>query len=129
VVSSRIAPGTVFRSDTVAPYDHTSVLATLRDRLGIPPSSMLPSRRIAAAPTLAQLLTLPTPRSDVPQLPPPPPSTAATPATAAPNDLQRSLVSGTARRYGLDPAQELAQVHTRQHAVQFFKRTRAHRVR
>jgi phospholipase C len=128
VVSPRIAPGTVFRSDTVAPYDHTSVLATLRDWLGIP-SSMLPSRRIAAAPTLGQLLTLPTPRSDVPQLPPPPPSTAAMPATAAPNDLQRSLVSGTARRYGLDPAQELAQVHTRQHAVQFFKRTRAHRVR
>ena len=38
------------------------------------------------------------------------------------NDLQRSLVSGAARRYGLDPAAALAQIHSRQHAVDFFKR-------
>ena len=37
-------------------------------------------------------------------------------------DLQRSLVSGAARRYGLDPAAALAQIHSRQHAVDFFKR-------
>jgi phospholipase C len=32
------------------------------------------------------------------------------------------LVSGAARRYGLDPAAALAQIHSRQHAVDFFKR-------
>jgi phospholipase C len=49
-------------------------------------------------------------------------SAFATPTSAAPNDLQRSLVSGSARRYGLDPSKELAQIQTRQHAVDFFRR-------
>jgi len=122
VVSPWIAAGTVFRSDSTVPYDHTSILATLRDWLTIPPSAMLPSSRIAAAPTLGQLLTLSAPRSDVPSLAPPAAITVATPTSAAPNDLQRSLVSGTARRYGLDPTQELLQIRTRQHAINFFRR-------
>ena len=121
VVSPRIAAGTVFRSDTQTPYDHTSILATLRDWLGISESVMLPSRRIAAAPTLAQLLTLAEPRTDKPALSAPTTSTVPTPTSAAPNDLQRSLVSGTARRYGLDPTQELLRIRTRQHAINFFR--------
>ncbi len=83
---------------------------------------MLPSRRIAAAPRLGQLLTLPTPRTDVPSLTAAPTSIIAPPTSAAPNDLQRSLVSGSARRYGLEPSKELAQIRTRQHAVDFFRR-------
>src|SRR5215469_2410485 len=63
VVSPWIAAGTVFRSDRAVPYDHTSILATLRDWLTIPESLMLPSKRIAAAPTLGQLVTLPSPRT------------------------------------------------------------------
>jgi phospholipase C len=122
VVSPWIAPGTVFRSDRAAPYDHTSILATLRDWLGISPSLMLPSRRVAAAPTLAQLVTLSTPRTDIPQLPTPTAARISTPTIAPPNDLQKSLVSGTARRDGLDPRVELAQIHTRQHAAEFFQR-------
>ena len=50
------------------------------------------------------------------------PTVGATPLSAPANDLQRSLVSGAARRYGLDPAAALAQIHSRQHAVDFFKR-------
>ncbi|HEY0660113.1 MAG TPA: alkaline phosphatase family protein [Lysobacter sp.] len=59
VISSWVTPGTVFRSDTDVPLDHTSVLATLRDWLGLSSSfdSMLPSPRIAAAPNLAYVLT------------------------------------------------------------------------
>jgi phospholipase C len=124
VVSPWIATGTVFRSDTPLPYDHTSILATLRDWLSIPASQMLPSRRIATAPTLGQLLTQTKPRSDVPKILAPAATPIAPPATAAPNDLQRSLVSGTARRDGLDPARELPQIKTRQHAMDFFRRRR-----
>lgn len=60
VVSSYVEPGTVFRAnDGEAPYDHTSVLATLRDwlKLNGDPSKFLPSPRIAAAPTLDRVLT------------------------------------------------------------------------
>jgi phospholipase C len=121
-VSPWIAAGTVFRSDTTVPYDHTTILATLRDWLTVPPSAMLPSRRIAAAPTLGQLLTLSAPRTDVPSLASPTAITVPTPTSAAPNDLQRSLVSAAARRYGLDPTQELLQIRTRQHAIDFFRR-------
>jgi phospholipase C len=93
---------------------------TLRDWIGI--SSMLGSARVAAAPTLGQLLTLPAPRADLPIIAAPTASLAATSLAAAPNDLQRSLVSGAARRYGLDPASALTQIQTRQHAVDFLKR-------
>jgi phospholipase C len=120
VVSPWISAGTVFRSDTATPYDHTSILATLRDWLGISGTAMPPSHRIETAPNLGQLVTRSTPRTDLPVLPAPPTNVALTPTSAAPNDLQRSLVSGTARRYGLDPAQELLKIRTRQHAIDFF---------
>jgi len=122
LVSPYIAPGTVFRSNTNTPYDHTSILATLRDWLGIGAAQMLPSARIAAAPTLDQVLTLTTPRSDAPQIFAPASSFVSTPLSIPPNDLQKSLVSGTARRVGLDPAATLRTIATRQHAVDFFGR-------
>ncbi len=70
-ISSYIRTGTVFRSDTAVPLDHTSVLATLRDWLGLQPGfeQMLPSPRIAAAPNLHFLLTETTPQ-DWPALTP-----------------------------------------------------------
>ncbi len=120
LVSPYIAPGTVFRSDTQTPYDHTSILATLRDWLDIGSAHMLPSARIAAAPTLGQVLTLTTPRTDPPQILAPATSFVPTPLSTPPNDLQKSLVSGTARRAGLDPAAALRTIATRQHAVDFF---------
>lgn len=59
VASSWVTPGTVFRSDTGTPLDHTSVLATLRDWQGLSDAfaSMLPSPRIVSAPNLAYVLT------------------------------------------------------------------------
>jgi phospholipase C len=130
LVSPYIAAGTVFRAADTTPYDHTSILATLRDWLAIPDALMLPSRRIAAAPTLAQVLTLSEPRSDLPQIDPPW-SAALGPLlqpamTDAPNDLQRSLVSGSARRIGLDPQAAVAALATRQHVVDFFQQNPAH---
>ena len=62
VISSYIQPGTVFRSSPgEPPYDHTSVLATLRDWLSLasdPKNPFLPSPRIQQAPTLDRVLTL-----------------------------------------------------------------------
>jgi phospholipase C len=62
VVSSYVQPGTVFRAaNGQSPYDHTSILATLREWLnlaGDPAHPFLPSPRIAAAPTLQPVLTL-----------------------------------------------------------------------
>ena len=62
VISSFVRPGTVFRApDGQSPYDHTSILATLRDWLALSDQAgkpFLPSPRIAAAPTLTNVLTL-----------------------------------------------------------------------
>ena len=72
VISSYVASGTVFRakSDT-PPFDHTSVLATLRDWLGLEEAfaKQLPSQRIKSAPTLADVLDPENPREwpDAPQ--------------------------------------------------------------
>jgi phospholipase C len=61
-------------------------------------------------------------RREAPRLAAPTASLVTTPMSAPANDLQRSLVSGAARRYGLDPTTALTQIHSRQHAVDFFKR-------
>jgi len=57
IVSSYVKPGTVFRSPSDTPYDHTSILATLRDWQKLD-DGFLPSPRIQHAPTLDQVLTL-----------------------------------------------------------------------
>jgi phospholipase C len=56
VISDYVKPGTVFRSATGTPYDHTSVLATLRDWLGLGDNFFTQNQRISAAPTLDGLL-------------------------------------------------------------------------
>ena len=61
VISSYVRPGTVFRAPQgSAPFDHTSILATLRDWLGLAENgqTFLPSPRIREAPTLDAVLTL-----------------------------------------------------------------------
>ena len=124
VVSPYVKPGTVFRSPNpqgpnYVPYDHTSILATLRDWLPIPASAMLPSARIAAAPNLAQLLTLSSP-APKPVITPPAKAPSSTPMDLPLNDLQKSLVTASARRFGMEPAATLRAMTSRQHAVDFF---------
>ena len=62
VISSYVQPGTVFRaSPNEAPYDHTSILATLRDWLSLDSdvkNPFLPSPRVKGAPTLDRVLAL-----------------------------------------------------------------------
>jgi phospholipase C len=120
VVSPYVKPGTVFRSPGSVPYDHTSILATLRDWLGISSADMLLSARIAAAPTLAQVLTLPSP-GPTPTIAQPIQAVVQTSLDIPLNDLQKSLISASARRFGMLPAALLAEITTRRHAVDFFK--------
>lgn len=102
VVSPLVKPGTVFRSPTGVPFDHTSILATVREWLGLQVAfrEMLPSPRIAAAPTLVPLLEaapvaaarpVPTPLPTDPAAPVPPDGTAL-------NPIQRTLAVAAALR-------------------------------
>ena len=68
-MSSYVEPGTVFRaSEGEQPYDHTSILATLRDwlHLSTGPDEFLPSPRIVNAPTLDRVLTRMDPNTNWP---------------------------------------------------------------
>ena len=121
LVSPWIQAGTVFRSPTTTPYDHTSMLATLRDWLAIPADKMLTSARIAAAPTLEQVLTLPQARTDIPNIPPPPAEIIATATFKEPTPIQESLVSAYAVQQGKDPAAVLSTIKTRQDAINYFQ--------
>ena len=91
-----IQAGTVFRSPTQIPSTTTrGVLATLRDWLPIP-STHNAARRADLLPrrTLAQVLTLSTPRTTLPAIPAPPPHYTNTPRHS-PNDLQKSIIAAT----------------------------------
>jgi len=123
-----ISPGTVFRSDSATgiPYDHTSILATLRDWLQIPDDKMLPSARVKAAPTLAQLLTLPRAPFVTPVIARPVATPKPTSDSKPLNGLQASLVSASAVQHGKDPKAELNRMSTRQHAIDFFEKQGVH---
>lgn len=95
VVSPWVEPGTVFRSgDPKAEYDHTSILATVRDWQGLAQKpSWLRSRRIAAAPMLAPVLTRATPRTDLPEIVAPATLVARTYTDRPINSLQSALTA------------------------------------
>ena len=91
LVSPWVQAGTVFRSTTNVPYDHTSILATLRDWLAIPESLMLQSRRIAVAPTLGEVLNLGSVRQDRPTI-----TSTCTPSPSRLSALERPNIFSSA---------------------------------
>jgi len=121
LVSPYIAAGTVFRSPTQTPYDHTSILSTLRDWIGIPANKMLGSARVLNAPTLGQVLTLAAPRTALPSVQLSTSVPVAPDLHTKPNDLQMSMVAAAAARGGEDVGSAMASTYTRQHVVDFFK--------
>ncbi|HLK31949.1 MAG TPA: alkaline phosphatase family protein, partial [Terriglobales bacterium] len=128
VVSPWIEEGTVFRSPTQRPYDHTSILATLRDWLRIPPDRMLTSARVANAPTLDQVLTRSQARNEVPAIPYPAGNPVKHPLTLPPNHFQRGLAVAAAHRYGVRGALKTVEnLATRQHLADFFAQHRKSR--
>ncbi len=68
VVSPWIQAGTVFRSPTATPYDHTSAIATTLNLLGASNQTSTFGSRTAAAPTFETVMTLDTPRTDAADL-------------------------------------------------------------
>jgi phospholipase C len=129
LISPYIEAGTVFRSTTSVPYDHTSILATiLRDWLNIPSNKMLPSARIKAAPGFANVLSRTTPRTDRPVVTPQESLAAwrVMPDTA-PNDLQKSImIAMETKRLGrtlaVDEVQDLiAKMPTRRQMLSYLK--------
>jgi len=94
LVSPWIEAGSVFRSTDPNPLDHTSVLATIERRFGLPALT----ERDRAAPDIGGALNQMNPRTDDPLagVVPPPPSTA-NPNALTPSHLQQihaELVSG-----------------------------------
>lgn len=67
VISPLIQQGTIARPDGYVPFDHTSVIKTVQNCLGLKGSL---TARDAAAPDLGCLLTLDEPRSDKPEVSP-----------------------------------------------------------
>lgn len=91
---------------------------------GIPAGKMLTSQRAAAAPNLAQILTLDTAREDLPDIPQPAAEVKETAMFLPPNALQRTMVSAQAVRQGHDPAAVLAAVNSRQDVRQYLQNPR-----
>ena len=88
LVSPLIQAGTVFRSPTSTPLDHTSILATVEERFGIPALT----KRDAAAPNLGGVLTLSKPRTDDPLAGIQTPAAKSTPKLPTkPNHLELTL--------------------------------------
>jgi phospholipase C len=69
VVSPYVQKGTVFRSSTSTPFDHTSVIATTLGAIGRKDLLAQFGARASAAPTFDGVLTLNQPRSDAASLP------------------------------------------------------------
>ncbi len=99
LVSPYIEAGTVFRSGTDVPHDHTSILATLRDWMKIPEGEMLTSARVKDAPTFASILTRSTPRTDLPSIALNAAATKPKTQFWAHNDLQSAILTAHRRRY------------------------------
>jgi phospholipase C len=112
IVSPYIRPGSIIRPAGLTPFDHTSIIATLRRLFAIGPLTP----RDAAAPDLLGALG-PQPDNDGPvsiTAPAIPPSSAQVASVAArpPNDLQRSLssVATLLPTAGADVASHVARV-------------------
>ena len=137
VISSYVQPGTVFRaSPDEAPYDHTSILATLRDWLSLgsdPKHPFLPSPRIQYAPTLDRVLTLTDQNKNTAW----PDITAQRTAgeddrslQSPLNDVQKSLIATTIRNNSDNPtdpatvaaaASQARSLQTYEHALNFLR--------
>lgn len=98
-VSPYVEAGTVFRSGTDVPYDHTSILATLRDWLNIPQEKMLASERVKDAPTFANILTRSAPRTELPEIALGAAATKPKTQLWARNDLQEAILIAHRQRY------------------------------
>src|SRR5262249_32972650 len=118
VVSPYVAPGTIFGESSAVPFDHTSIVATVRKRFGISQSL---TARDAQAPDLDSVLTLSRPSNLGPlrlkALPyAPSPETAAVAQRKPLNSMQKALV-GLAANFPPAPGTDLQAHLTKLKAV------------
>jgi len=99
LVSPYIEAGTVFRSPSDVPYDHASILATIRDWLQIPQEKMLSSGRVKQAPTFGNVLTRSAPRTELPLIAQKGAPAHPTKRWIARNDLQAAMLTAHRKRY------------------------------
>jgi phospholipase C len=108
LVSPLIAAGTVFRVPAGGvPLDHTSIMKTVQQRWGLPALTA----RDAAAPSVADVLSLTTPRTDDPLAGVTVPVAAGLgPAAGEPSHMQRVQAELISRRFpaGVAPAPDAA---------------------
>ena len=127
LVSALIPEGTILRAPAGGqpPFDHTSIIATLRARFGIGALG----RRDAAAPDLGSILTLQTPRTDDPLAGIEPPTAAdpvliagSPPVGAAPSSfLEANALAAAALPVPTDPiADPEAKVQTLRTAAEQY---------
>jgi phospholipase C len=121
LVSPWISPGTVFRQPS-GTLDHTSILATVERRFGVPPLTA----RDRAAPDLGAALTETSPRSDDPlQGVSAPAASPGNPSVGLPSDLQQINAELVARlpAPGQPQAQgELSTLNTTDDYTSFIRR-------
>jgi phospholipase C len=89
LVSPLIAAGTVFRTTSATPFDHTSILATLEARFGVPSLT----KRDAAAPQVGAVLTLQKLRTDDPLTGVKVPTSAVPPPVSAKPDKFETAIA------------------------------------
>jgi len=90
LISPLIEAGTVFRTTSSTPFDHTSILATLEARFGLPSLT----KRDAAAPDVGAVLTLQKARTDDPLSGVKVPSSSGVkPAITKPDKFQTALAA------------------------------------
>jgi len=133
LISSCVEAGTVFRSDGPVPFDHTSILATLRDWLGLEsdPTKFLPSPRIKAAPKLDSVLKPTLVNREWPTIPVPMKIWWKDTAKDTDlNDVQKSLLAHMKRRDSADAGagsmehhavETRNEMHTIQHALDYLR--------
>jgi phospholipase C len=139
VIASQVTPGLVFREEPGGvPYDHASILATLRDWLGLDrgPGGFLPSPRIARAPTLAPVLAAAGGRleRDWPEVKAACRVDATDTGDDIPlNDVQKSILAHAMRQdsgeteIGRHARRAKADFHTYAHALDYLRRHRRRR--
>jgi phospholipase C len=96
LVSPLVTAGTVFRVPAGSvPFDHTSILKTVEERWNLPPLT----QRDAVAPSIADVLTLTTPRTDDVLAGVTVPTAGAGPSAGLPSHLQEVQAELISRRY------------------------------
>jgi phospholipase C len=122
LVSPLIAAGTVYRTASSMPLDHTSTLKTVQQRWGL--SSL--TARDGAAPGFGDVLTLTTPRTDdvLANVTVPPPA-ASNPAATEPSHLQEVQADLISRQFPAgqhDDADALARENTNEAYATYIRR-------